>query len=743
MKGFSRRAQRKQERLEKKQKRNHFFQQKKNKVSTENFNKPQIVDSNDPVSKENVKRKRKPKSNKPKRSRIEVERDRRQIREEEKSIKKYEKLLKLKTYTKRKRLPKSFYLDGLGELIEICDGKQYENRLELDDDIDIDDAIRNPKKYKTTTILNDDVSDLDDDVENEEMSEMEDGFTDEEHVGEDSVEEDDESSDEIVLQPKKKIRTFNKDGNYEDIYGFIRDKDGNIVKSTETNCKQINTISTKDQFLNAEVVVDEPLQRRLRGLLNRLTSDNIKVISKEIMNLYKTNSRAVVNQGILNCLEKTIFNVEYNVPSKLVSELSLLIAILYSEMGEEVGAFFIHIAICRFDQLCKEPKKWNSSKQIDNLIVFILNIYTTGLMDSAIVYDILDRLCEQIANEKAIELIDMALKASGFLLRKDDPLKMKTLILSIQQLTSTIDLDGLSGTRIKFILDSLTAIKNNNLSKLKISEPVVMNELIESTMKATIKKNRVPFIPGQYATVIQSAHWFSFTKTIIPLESINAKHDNDEDQEPTIIDDQQIDYRLRDQLCRALRINTPLRKDLFTALLQCNDYIDATSKLIRIGKKQFSEVINVVLHVALNEKKYNPFYYHLLQHLTTCDRKYKLALDFAIRDKISQAETLSNLCRNNLSKLIFNLLKGSALSITCLKVVQFSDMNEIYVDLIRKIMEPLFSECDDATIESILSKIPKKDSFASAIKLFISCFMSSDSKNRLSSVKQLQFKLKI
>lgn len=48
MKGFSRRAQRKQERLEKKQKRNHFFQQKKNKVSTENFNKPQIVDSNDP-----------------------------------------------------------------------------------------------------------------------------------------------------------------------------------------------------------------------------------------------------------------------------------------------------------------------------------------------------------------------------------------------------------------------------------------------------------------------------------------------------------------------------------------------------------------------------------------------------------------------------------------------------------------------------------------------------------------------
>ena len=76
-------------------------------------------------------------------------------------------------------------------------------------------------------------------------------------------------------------------------------------------------------------------------------------------------------------------------------------------------------------------------------------------------------------------------------------------------------------------------------------------------------------------------------------------------------------------------------------------------------------------------------------------------------------------------------------------MVQFTDMNEVYVDFIRKIMEPLFSQCDDATVEAVLAKIPKKDSFASAIKLFITCFMSADSKSKMSSVKQLQFKLKI
>lgn len=78
-----------------------------------------------------------------------------------------------------------------------------------------------------------------------------------------------------------------------------------------------------------------------------------------------------------------------------------------------------------------------------------------------------------------------------------------------------------------------------------------------------------------------------------------------------------------------------------------------------------------------------------------------------------------------------------------LKVVQFSDMNEIYVNFIRQVLEPLFTQCDDSIVESVFTKIPKKDTFASAIKLFISCFMSADSKNKMNSVRQFQLKMKI
>lgn len=39
-----------------------------------------------------------------------------------------------------------------------------------------------------------------------------------------------------------------------------------------------------------------------------------------------------------------------------------------------------------------------------------------------------------------------------------------------------------------------------------------------------------------------------------------------------------------------------------------------------------------------------------------------------MRDKIEQVETMSTVHRNTFAKLLFNLLKGGAIAITCLKV---------------------------------------------------------------------------
>ena len=63
------------------------------------------------------------------------------------------------------------------------------------------------------------------------------------------------------------------------------------------------------------------------------------------------------------------------------------------------------------------------------------------------------------------------------------------------------------------------------------------------------------------------------------------------------------------------------------------------------------------------------------------------------------------------------------------QVVHFSDMNEIYVKFIKRILIPILEE--EQLIEQILSKIGTKDSFATAIRLFINCFIDPKDRNKL------------
>ncbi len=74
-------------------------------------------------------------------------------------------------------------------------------------------------------------------------------------------------------------------------------------------------------------------------------------------------------------------------------------------------------------------------------------------------------------------------------------------------------------------------------------------------------------------------------------------------------------------------------------------------------------------------------------------------------------------------------------------MVHFTDMNETYVQFIKRIITPILNE-EQLLIQQILSKIPNKDSFATAIRLFISCFIDPKFKNKINHIKQLQFKHK-
>lgn len=125
---------------------------------------------------------------------------------------------------------------------------------EEDEDVDenVDDDDTEEEEDANVNLDEED----DDDVEEEEDNDDEDDDVDEEDV---EVEEDDEIGDELNKETEFK----------EDIYGRLRDKEGNIVKSSGQTGKYIppgKRVQISDEKKKIQL---ERLQKQLKGLVNR------------------------------------------------------------------------------------------------------------------------------------------------------------------------------------------------------------------------------------------------------------------------------------------------------------------------------------------------------------------------------------------------------------------------------------------------------------------------------------------
>lgn len=124
-----------------------------------------------------------------------------------------------------------------------------------EEDEDVDENVDNDDKEEEED-ANVNMDEEDDDVEEEEDNDDDDDDVDEEDV---EVEEDDEIGDELNKETEFK----------EDIYGRLRDKEGNIVKSSGQTGKYIppgKRVQISDEKKKIQL---ERLQKQLKGLVNR------------------------------------------------------------------------------------------------------------------------------------------------------------------------------------------------------------------------------------------------------------------------------------------------------------------------------------------------------------------------------------------------------------------------------------------------------------------------------------------
>ena len=506
-----------------------------------------------------------------------------------------------------------------------------------------------------------------------------------------------EESGEELKEEESTSHIKKHTADWEDIYGRKRDKDGNFLK--ENVVKYVPPHMRKT--LEADKADIDPkrreklnsLKKLLKGQINRLAESNLHRITIDVENLYSTNARNDVNSTLTDIIfDSLLSNVLTS--ERLILEHTILIATLHGNIGSEIGAFFLQKIIEKFHNLFESIDAMEvDNKEIDNVIFIICHLYTFKLFKYTLIYEMLDMLCTKVT-EKRIECMLLVLKSIGFVLRKDDPTTLKEFIIKVQKKANTLSSDATTSSRVMFMLDILLAIKNNNMTKI----PQYDQSIVEHFRKLLKQFVRA----GKYVTTLnisiedilkadECGKWWLVGSAWAGTDKNDGKNENGNAGEDDVADEQRSKIYA---LAKKQRMNTDDKKNIFFVLMTAEDYVDAFEKIVSTVKDERS-IVAVILHCCLSEKEFNPYYSVLTQKFCEHNRKYLLAIQYTLWDKIKEIESLAIKQIANLARFTIFLIENGSLPLSVLKVIEFNQIEKSTLRFLRQVMLGLLLSEDE------------------------------------------------
>lgn len=601
---------------------------------------------------------------------------------EDKNIKRIGKQLKLNR-RKSKTVPKSFIDDGLDYLLEICDP---ENRSKFAKE-EFDFADNEAGFEEDLALLNSQAGNISEEEEHPKVKKRKCKSKSAKNLW---------SVKNIATETgSKDPQTTLSSSEYEvdkdlveDIYGRLRDRSGKVVNEQEGTQTGKYVPPGKRLAVSTDISTEMlKVKRQLKGLLNRLAEPNLPSIVSSIEKLYLTNSRHNMQEAINSLVTESLVSPVLS-PERLIMEHCVLIAALHANVGVEVGAQFLELIVKRFDSSFETYGSQNDDKELDNLVLIMANMYNFGLISATLLKDIIFKFIERF-QEKDIDLILILLKTVGFAWRKDDPISLKEIIISLQAKAAQATEQP---PRIRFMLEILLAIRNNNMTKIPnydASHTEHLRKLLRSLMTKGGAISKLNITYTELLTADKRGRWWVVGSAWAgqgPVASSSSVQ-----VESTTSDEPEYSAALL-EMARKQRMNTELRRNIFCILMSAEDFIGAFEKLMRLGLKdqQEREIIHVIMDCCLHEKIFNPYYAYLMQKFCRFNRRFQIASQFAFWDRFKELESMSQMQISHLSKLVIHLTIEGSLSLSVLRVIQFTEMDRVLVRFIRQILLGMF-----------------------------------------------------
>ncbi|XP_036086488.1 nucleolar MIF4G domain-containing protein 1 isoform X3 [Rousettus aegyptiacus] len=284
------------------------------------------------------------------------------------------------------------------------------------------------------------------------------------------------------------------------------------------------------------------------------------------------------------------------------------------------------------------------------------------------------------------------------------------------------------GVEIRFMLETMLALKNNDMRKIPGYDPEPVERLrkaqralVRGASSGTEAQLRVSW--DGVLNAERTGRWWIVGSAWTGAPMIDSSRQKvPQKQLAGTVSAKMLD------LARKQRMNTDVRRTIFCTIMTSEDFLDAFEKLLKLGLKdqQEREIVHVLVDCCLQEKTYNPFYAFLAGRLCDSDRRLQMTFQFSIWDKFRDLENLPATNVSNLVHLVGHLLRTKSLPLSILKVVEFSELDKPRVHFLRKVLHILLTETEVEDLGLIFTRVadnPKLGVLREGLRLFISHFL--------------------
>jgi nucleolar MIF4G domain-containing protein 1 len=409
-------------------------------------------------------------------------------------------------------------------------------------------------------------------------------------------------------------------------------------------------------------------------------------ILQSLEELYSKNARQHITSTVVDLLVGLVADPSILNDSFLILHAGFTAAV-YKVVGTDFGAQVLEQLVEKFDAFRSSSAQ--EDKQALNVIAFLCNLYTFQVVGSAIIFDYIRLLLDELS-ETNTELLLRVIRTCGQSLRQDDPSALKDIILLLQRSVAKLGEANVS-VRTKFMIETIHDLKNNRmkaatsstlsteqtnrikkaLSSLNHTRSIRSAEPLQITLadiRDSDKKGKWWLVGASYHDPSKLANNTTSASTKRPDVDEDAGYESETPGKPNLR-----------KLAREHGMNTEVRRAIFIALLSSVDCYDAHMRLLKLHlkNKQMLEIPRVLVHCAGAEATYNPFYTLVAKKFCGEHHKRK-AFEFAVRDFFRQMSGLDDEEEEasvtkivNLAKFNGTLVADGSLNLRILKKLEY------------------------------------------------------------------------